>query len=273
MTAAIAVPSNRILSGDVQNLPLAELIQFFHLQGKDGVLSVTSDSGSPLAALYYEGRAVIHAVCNGREGPEAVYDALCVPSGKFEFLAGPVAPPRRSVTDSVQNLILEGFRRFADPTPLRRLLPPDDQPLFVAPEPPQDDIRLTAKEWSILSLVNGKRTIPQIVDSSCRPDDDVRDVLASLLAAGLILEQRDRGPLERVVPAPNTATGVRFAAPTLLGTLILKKVDGRKSLLELVAELGVAEDRFLDDFRLLVRHGRISFVKGEDEYSRVLATA
>ena len=35
------------------------------------------------------------------------------------------------------------------------VLPAGDQPLFVAPEPPQDDIRLTAKEWSILSLVNG----------------------------------------------------------------------------------------------------------------------
>lgn len=274
MTAASAAPaSSRVLSGDLEVLPVAELVQFFHLQGFDGVLSVTSEQGAPVAALYYEGRAVVHAVCNSREGPEAVYEALCVPKGRFEFFAGAQAPPRRSIRDSVQNLILEGLRRMEEASPLLALLPGADQPLFLAPEPPKDDIRLTAKEWGILSLVNGKRTIPQIADASGRPEGAVRDVLASLLAADLIQDHRDRGPLERIVPAPAAGAGVRFAAPTLLGTLILKKVDGTRTLVELIADLGVPEDRFLDDFRLLVRHGRIGFVQGEAEYHRLLETA
>ena len=78
------------------------------------------------------------------------------------------------------------------------MAPPDDQPLFVAPEPPQDDIRLTAKEWSILSLVNGKRTIRQIIEATARPEEDVRSVLAGLLTADLVLKERDSAYLDRL---------------------------------------------------------------------------
>ena len=85
----------------------------------------------------------------------------------------------------------------------------------------------------------------------------MRSVLAGLLAADLVLKERDAAYLERIVPQVSREGGVRFAAPTLLGTLILKKTDGAKSLSALRAELGVAEERFLEDFRLLVRHGRI----------------
>ncbi len=270
-----AVPTARstALEGDLENLALPELIQFFHLQGRDGVFAVTAHDGNPLAALWYQGREVVHALAFGLEGADAVYAALTITKGRFEFVLGHPSPPPRTIRQSVQNLILEGLRRLDGGWNLEAVLPADDQPLFVAPEPPQDDIRLTAKEWSILSLVNGKRTIRQIIESTGRPEEDVRSVLAGLLTADLVLKERDSAYLDRILPQVSREGGVRFAAPTLLGTLILKKTDGTRSLKALLADLGVAEERFLEDFRLLVRHGRIAFVAGEDEYRRYVESA
>lgn len=270
-----SLPATRstALEGDLENLALPELIQFFHLQARDGVLTVSGPDGSPLAALWYAGREVVHALAFGLEGADAVYAVLTITRGRFEFVLGHPSPPPRTIRESVQNLILEGLRRLDSGWNVEAVLPPDDQPLHVSPEPPNDDIRLTAKEWSILSLVNGKRTIRQVIDATGRPEDDVRSVLAGLLTADLVLKERDSSHLERIVPQVSREAGVRFGAPTLLGTLILKKVDGTKALKALVAEMNVPEERFLEDFRLLVRHGRIGFAAGEEEYRRFVEAA
>lgn len=100
------------------------------------------------------------------------------------------------------------------------MLPPDDAALFVAPEPPQDDRRLAAKEWSILFLVNGKRTIRWLIEATGRPEEDVCNVLAGLLA-----------------------------------------------------DPGVAGQRFLPDFRLFVRHGRTAASSGEEKHRKLVESA
>lgn len=271
--SSVSATRSTALEGDLENLALPELIQFFHLQGRDGVLAVSGPDGSPIAALWYQGRNVVHALAFGLEGADAVYASLSITRGHFEFVLGFPSPPPRTVRESVQNLILEGLRRLEAGWNVEAVLPPDDQPLFVAPEPPLDDIRLTAKEWSILSLVNGKRTIGQLIEATGRPEDDVRSVLAGLLTADLVLKERDASHLERIVPAVSREGGVRFAAPTLLGTLILKKIDGVRSLKNLLGDLNVPEERFLEDFRLLVRHGRITFAAGGEEYHRYIESA
>ena len=82
--------------------------------------------------------------------------------GRFAFFRGRAERVERTITENVQNLILEGLRRMDELSHVASLLPKDHEPLFLAPEPPHDDIRLTAKEWRVLSLVNGKRSVRQI---------------------------------------------------------------------------------------------------------------
>jgi hypothetical protein len=50
--------------------------------------------------------------------------------------AGPATRLERTVDDNVQNLILEGLWRMDELSHVTNLLPADDHPLFVAPEPP-----------------------------------------------------------------------------------------------------------------------------------------
>jgi hypothetical protein len=141
----------------------------------------------------------------------------------------------------------------------------------VAPEPPEDDIRLTAAEWRILSLVNGKRKIREIVAASGRDPAEVHGILTSLLTADLISAEQDDLWLDAIFPRVlrSDEAGVRrFSPQTLLANLLVNKADGRKSLRQLITDLRAEEKVFLDELRLLVRTRWLGFAAGEIEYLR-----
>jgi hypothetical protein len=265
----------KAFEGDLAVLPLPELMQFLHIGAKGGVLVVHDASGRPRAVLYYDRAEIIHATCDGIAGRDAVYAAMGFNSGRFEFFAGQVPRmPARTIQESVQNLILEGLRRIDELSHMARLLPDDEHPLYLAPEPPQDDIRLTAKEWRILSLVNGKRTIRQIIDAAQREADEVRAVLVALVTADLVVDRRDDSFLDAIVPRmlrQDEVRTTRYAPPTLVANLLLKRCDGKRTLRMLMADLDMDERAFLDEVKLLVRTHWLDFAHGADVFDRVAA--
>ena len=261
----------RALEGDLSVLPLPELLQFLHINGKDGVLVVYDETGKPRAVLHYRGTNIIHASCDGISGAEAVYAAMAHQSGRFEFAHGVEDRPVHTIRESVQNLILEGLRRLDELSHMATLLPADDKPLFVAPDPPHDDIRLTAREWAFLSLVNGHRTVRQIIDASGRAEDDARAALIGLLTADLVVAQRDDRYLDEIVPRmlkQDEAPVTRATPPTLLANLVLRSCDGKRSLRQIIAGLAASERDVLEEMKLLVRTHWIGLVAGEAEYRR-----
>ncbi|HYC89665.1 MAG TPA: DUF4388 domain-containing protein [Thermoanaerobaculia bacterium] len=258
--------------GDVSALPVPELLQFLHISGRDGVLLITDDGGRPRAVIHYVGTAIVHAVCDGVVGPEAVYSAITFQTGRFEYFAGTPSRVEKAVEDNVQNLILEGLRRIDELSHVASLLPPDDAPLFVAAEPPHDDISLTAKEWRILSLVNGKGTVRQIIDGSKRDESDVRAVLVGLLAADLVVDRRDDSYLDAIVPRhlrQEEVREARYAPPTLVANLLLKACDGHTPARTLMAELQMDERRFLEELKLLVRTRWVGFAAGGELFEQL----
>jgi hypothetical protein len=262
----------KVFEGDIAALPVPELLQFLHISGKDGVLVISDESGRPRAVLHYAGAKVIHAACDGIQGREAVFAAIASSLGRFEFFAGTSRLPAATIDESVQNLILEGLRRLDELSHVATLLPADSEPLFVAPEPPHDDIRLTAKEWRVLSLVNGKRSLRQIIETSAREEQDVRAILVGLLTADLIVDRRDDSYLDAIVPRhlPQSEAGtVRYAPPTLAGNLLLKACDGRRTARDLLEAMRMDERQLFEELRLLARTSWIAFVRGEEQFRRM----
>lgn len=263
----------KAFEGDLAVLPLPELMQFLHIGGKGGVLVVHDDAGRPRAVLYYDRADIIHATCDGIAGRDAVYAAMAFDTGRFEYYAGQMPRmPARSITESVQNLILEGLRRIDELSHMARLLPGDEFPLYLAPEPPQDDIRLTAKEWRILSLVNGKRTIRQIIEAARRDADDVRAVLVALVTADLVVDKHDDSFLDAIVPRmlrQDEVKATRYAPPTLVANLLLKRCDGKRTARALMVDLAMDERAFVDELKLLVRTHWLGFAQGMEAFERL----
>ena len=143
---------------------------------------------------------------------EVVYNAFVWTEGTFRF-SEDLQLPDYAVTISIDlaNLIMEGARRIEEWEKCVQLLPDDSVVFHVVSTPKDDKITLSADEWKILFLVNGQRTLAELVAEA---EDDAMNVYRSvygLQANRLIEEIRPQKPaddtsrMRSTPPAPEPA--------------------------------------------------------------------
>lgn len=97
------------LTGELSDLSLAELIEFFCNQRKTGRLKVTYSVGE--GDFYLRSGAVIHASFGDLRGIDAVYFALTQSTASFTF-SSEVEAPEHSINQPWTSVVLEGLRRM-----------------------------------------------------------------------------------------------------------------------------------------------------------------
>ena len=97
------------LSGELSDLSLAELIEFFCNQRKTGRLKVIYPRGP--GYFYLQAGSVVHAELGVLRGIEAVYYALTLPNASFKFSAA-LEPSERTINQPWTSVVLEGLRRM-----------------------------------------------------------------------------------------------------------------------------------------------------------------
>lgn len=105
---------------------------------------------------------------------EVVYDAFVWTEGDFRF-SEDLQMPDYAVTIAVDisNLIMEGARRIEEWEKAVQLLPDEHVVFRVVSVPKDDKITLSADEWKVLFLVNGQRTLTELVSEA---EDDALNV-------------------------------------------------------------------------------------------------
>jgi len=120
---------------------------------------------------------------------ELVYSLLSWETGSFKFYDDTYPTEEEITVDiSVENAILEGYRRLDEQNRIREALPDFDIPLVVAAADSerQTDITLQTDEWNLLALVNGRRSADRIAELSDLSRTEVLNKLAAMKLAGLI---------------------------------------------------------------------------------------
>jgi hypothetical protein len=262
-----------IMQGDLAEYALPDLLQFIHSTRKEGQLLLEA-APSRAAGVYFAGGEVVHAYCPPRVGVPAFYTLLAWEAGRFAFLKNAV-PYERTIFDDLQNLLLDGLRRLDELRVVQQRLPARDAVLHLAPERErQAEIRLKLPEWRVLSSVNGRRTLEEVLHLAGAAEDEAARIVYGLLVAGLVTTSRDDGWLEGIrlerVPTAE-ASSSRAPPPTLLANLVLMKVDGRRHLAAILAELGCPERALGEEVKLLLRTGWVRLAAGHDLYQRYLA--
>ncbi len=97
------------LTGQLSDLSLAELIEFFCNQRKTGRLKVDYHRGH--GAFFMKDGQLVDAKLGALDGAEAVYFALTLPNAAFDFSAD-VQPTRRTIDEQWTQVVLEGLRRL-----------------------------------------------------------------------------------------------------------------------------------------------------------------
>jgi len=134
---------------------------------------------------------------------ELVYSLLSWETGTFKFYEKQYPTDEEIMVDiSVENAILEGYRRIDELNRVREALPDFDEALQIAPAPAnrKTDISLQSEEWNLLSLVDGRRSIEEIAERSDMSRVDTLRKLAALKLAGLVVagEPRKDGEADRL---------------------------------------------------------------------------
>ncbi len=129
-----------------------------------------------------------------RQVEELIYRLLHWEVGNFKFYENEFPTEEEVLIQiSTENLILEGVRRLDELEEVKQRLPDFGTVLIVKPIPSQRtrDVALKGDEWNILSLVDGRKDIFQILERSNTDRLTTLKNLAALYMSGLIEPVKD----------------------------------------------------------------------------------
>jgi len=98
------------ISGALEAISPAELLQIFHLHQKSGVLRLDLQDGS--AEVVFRGGHLVAAQYGGMSGSEAIYAMLRGRSGRFRFLPRLLSGSGTTVLGDFMAILMEGLRRL-----------------------------------------------------------------------------------------------------------------------------------------------------------------
>jgi hypothetical protein len=162
-------------AGVVDDEALADAVARVHREPSCGLARALADSGS-LSEEF--GRALA-----AEQATDAVFELLRWPDGEFAFVLDESDPDDLGASLPVEDVVAEGQRRLqawseAD-------VPAAHEIISLAPAPAEEPV-LTRDEWALLALVDGRRTVADLVMLSGRGEFVVISAIAALVDRGLL---------------------------------------------------------------------------------------
>ena len=120
---------------------------------------------------------------------EIVYTLFGWNEAQFAFDEGRLPPEDQIQTElNTMNVIMEGTRRIDEWVEVQKVLPPPNVPLkaVLVPHGVRDELRLSLDEFQMLVLVNGERTVPDLLELSPVGEFVSSKALYKLVVAGLV---------------------------------------------------------------------------------------
>jgi hypothetical protein len=122
------------------------------------------------------------------QAEEILYDLFLWEAGDFEYTDTPLnVKGKLFIPLNPMGIIMEASRRIDERSILKKEIP-RDQLIFKISEKMRDTgkVKLTKNEWRILSLMDGNRTVKQVIDDSGYAELETYKIIYSLKMSGLI---------------------------------------------------------------------------------------
>ncbi len=196
-------------SGSLEDMAAVDLLQTIEVSRKSGVARINHDDQT--VTMWFRDGQVLDAVLGKLEGEEAIYRALVWGDGTFEVEFGPMSSVQRdqTITVGTQALLMEGMRRVDEWGRLLEQLPPLDTVFEVDRGVLLERLGEIPDELNgILRLVDGRRTIGELVDASPFEDLSTLSTISKLYFEGLLVPGA-AAHVDAVVPAPEERTSTK----------------------------------------------------------------
>jgi hypothetical protein len=187
------------ISGNLEQMPLGDLLQFLSMNRRSGVLSITTARGS--GEVHLAEGDVIDASYRRLDGEKALYRLFGEPAGRFAFQAGEAAKTRRISSPTGQLLmesmrqVDEGRRRRTEFTPAGEALVLDEPPTLTSAgrnalsaalglnkAASGNPVAAVGRELAVLLQI--PRSLDEILDHLKAPDLVILEALGVLFAGG-----------------------------------------------------------------------------------------
>jgi len=173
---------NKTMSGQIDEIPLPDLLQLLGTSKKSGVLVIGSDDD--VGKIYMRKGMVYFASINDLdEVPplKSVYRILTWVTGTFELQPSDERTLSGEINASVQELLMEGIRQIDELNALRDRLPDLDARLVLI-HPLEAPLRgLDAKQLDILQLVLNFGHVATVLNKSPATDLETAQLLMKLI--------------------------------------------------------------------------------------------
>jgi len=186
-------PPQQDIRGDLEQVPLVDMVQLLAMNRRTGALTVISHDG-PGEVRLVDGQ-VVDATYRRLVGERALYRLLSARRGRFAFAAGD-APVKRRIQASTNMLLMEAMRQVDEQNERRARLAPHgevfvltDQAtklgIFEAPESRRLPTSAPVRN-RLLDYLHMPRSLDEVLDEIDAPDLEILDMLMELRKTGLI---------------------------------------------------------------------------------------
>jgi hypothetical protein len=170
------------MSGQIEEVPVPDLLQLFGTSKKNGVLTVTTPEHE--GRIYLKQGRIYYALIDGDTGlgpRKSFFRIIGWQSGAFEL--GPPDEAEFSVEldESTEALLIEGLRQLDELRKLEKDLPGRQQPLTLV-SPLQSPLRdLSAEQLDVLQMALNAGSVGVALDRSPLTDRDTAEAIVHLL--------------------------------------------------------------------------------------------
>jgi len=184
-------PLPQDIRGDLEQVPLVDMLQLLAMNRRTGTLSITTARG-PGEVRLAEGQ-IVDATFSRRTGERALYRLLAERKGRFAFSPGD-PPSLRRIQASTNMLLMEAMRQVDELSERRMKLAPEGEVFVLSElaslsgllEGPESLRSPSSMRGRLLELLSMPRSIDELLDEVDGPDLDILDGLSELKKAGKV---------------------------------------------------------------------------------------
>ncbi len=223
------------LTGMIDQMSLIEILKLIHSGKMSGRLMMTNSYGK--GELFVKEGEIIHCLAGSSLGETALSTMLGWIEGRFKFESG-IDAPDISIKTPTERLLVDSTQKIQDWQNIKKVVTSIHNIFALAGGTAGGKVNLEAREWEILSQVNGSRTVGEIMEITGKDEYSVAKVLFQLHSAGLVKKlDKPLNPATATVEKKILET-VEQKLTNIIGPMASIIID------EAVDELGVTLDAF-----------------------------
>jgi len=153
----------RALECNLKYFSLSEILFLMEKFKKTGKLEITYRNKK--GEIYIEEGKCVHSSYSGFEGIDAVYEMAQIIEGTLTFIPS-VFSDRKTISAPFTVLKDEIEKRSYEIRGLKEKLPPLDSVMIKSDKPPSPELTLRKTDWKLLTLIDGKRNLREVIEES-----------------------------------------------------------------------------------------------------------